>query len=128
MGKSHNGKLFKNAFALLSQGRPPVPIARPTQTADPSDIDALVGYRKNRLGRGWRINDERQEQAKNALRHGKRMKGREHMSTSDSGTPGPELSRPIGRTLHRACLRYTKREPGVSSLRTIFGGQYQKGC
>src|SRR6266566_3873985 len=94
--------LWKNAFSLPKQGRPPVPIARPTQTADPSDIDALVGYRKNRLGRDWRINDERQEQAKNALRHGKRMKGREHMSTSDSGTPGPELSRPIGRTLHRA--------------------------
>jgi hypothetical protein len=35
--------LWKNAFAFPSQGRPPVPSARPTQNADLCDWQALVG-------------------------------------------------------------------------------------
>jgi hypothetical protein len=44
--------LWKNAFALPSQGRPPVPTARATQNPDRSSGQALVGHRKNGLGRG----------------------------------------------------------------------------
>jgi len=42
--------LWKNAFALPGQRRPPVQIAHSTQAADPSDRETLVGHRKNRLG------------------------------------------------------------------------------
>jgi hypothetical protein len=54
--------LRKNAFALPSQGCPPVPSARATQNADRGEGQALVYNRKNGLGRGWRMKDERQEQ------------------------------------------------------------------
>jgi hypothetical protein len=43
-------RLLKNAFSLPKQGRPPVQTAHPTQTADSSDRETLVGHRKNRLG------------------------------------------------------------------------------
>jgi hypothetical protein len=38
-------------------------VKSPTQNADPGDFKTLVFSRKNGLGRGWRINDERQEQS-----------------------------------------------------------------
>jgi hypothetical protein len=42
--------LWKNAFTLPGQGRPPVQSTHPTQAADSSDGETLVDHRKNRLG------------------------------------------------------------------------------
>src|SRR5260370_16918963 len=42
--------VWKNAFARQRQGSSPVQSAHPTQAADSSDRETLVGHRKNRLG------------------------------------------------------------------------------